>query len=318
MGIMINCVCARGGNMTATLLLIRQVIVMFLLSAIGWLMFKGGKITLEGNRSIGNILIYLSLPCVIIRGFEVERTAESLSALGLSALLAAATLGISLLVSRLSFKENAVASFAATFPNPGFFGVPLIVEVLGRESVFYIAAFIAMVNLLQWTYGVSLFSKDGRNKVTAKRIFTAPFMIAILIGLFLFFTQIELPSILSSCVDSIAALNTPLAMFTIGVYAAQTDMAAMFRRKKLYQVALIRQIIIPLLASVILAFVNKDLMNLRMAILIAIACPVGSNVAVYAQLHGQDYAYAVETVVISTLTSIITLPIILSVMQMIG
>ena len=43
--------------------------------------------------------------------------------------------------------------------------------------------------------------------------------------------------------------------------------------------------------------------------MIVAACPVGSNVAVYAQLHGKDYPYAVETVVISTILSILTIPL---------
>jgi len=51
--------------------------------------------------------------------------------------------------------------------------------------------------------------------------------------------------------------------------------------------------------------------EMKTVLLIAAACPVGSNVAVYAQLHGKDYPYAVETVVISTVFSILTLPFII-------
>lgn len=303
--------------MSAVMLLVKQVLVMFLLSAVGYVMFRTGKITLEGNKSIGNILIYLSLPCVIINGFRVERSMENMHALAMSALLAALALGISLVLSRFVFHENPVSTFASTFPNPGFFGVPLIVEVLGKESVFYVAAFIAFVNLLQWTYGVSLFSTE-KKRITLKDVFTAPFMIAILIGLFLFFTQLPLPDLLGRSVDFIAGLNTPLAMFTIGVYAAQTDMLAMFRKKELYRIALIRQVIVPMLAVIAFAFLGEDIGMVKTAVLIAIACPVGSNVAVYAQLHGADYSYAVETVVVSTLTSVVTLPLILAVMNMIA
>ena len=58
---------------------------------------------------------------------------------------------------------------------------------------------------------------------------------------------------------------------------------------------------------------NTLLRKITVAVLIAAACPVGSNVAVYAQLHDQDYGYAVETVVISTMLSIVTIPVLMSI-----
>ena len=289
------------------LTLAKQVLIMFLLSGVGYLMFKTKKISAEGSKSIGNILIYLSLPCVIINGFQVERTPETLMGLGLSALAAAVILALCILVSRLFFKKDPIAAFAASFSNPGFFGVPLIVSSLSSGTVFYVAAFIAFLNLLQWTYGVAIMTgeKKGLKPVA---VLKAPFMIAILIGLFFFLTGIKMPAMAGSLVSTIAALNTPLAMFTVGIYLAQTDLLRMVRRLKLYGISAVRLILIPLLAMAVLSLMPASLMDMKLAILIAAACPVGSNVAVYAQLHGKDYGYAVETVVISTLFSIITIP----------
>ena len=97
-------------------------------------------------------------------------------------------------------------------------------------------------------------------------------------------------------------------MFTVGIYLAQTSIPGMVRRKSLYVVSFVRLLAVPLISLLLLSLLPQSLSDMKMALLLAIACPVGSNVAVYAQLHGKDYGYAVETVVISTLLSALTIP----------
>lgn len=307
-----------------------QVVTMILLAAVGYVMFRTGKISQEGSKSMGNLLIFLSLPCVIINSFLVERTPERITGFFISALMAILVLVLSMIISRLVLGRHAIDNFAGSFANPGFFGVPLIVASVGQGGVFYIAAFIAFLNLLQWTYGVSLLENSDENGLLvkteakqagskqaektiaalAKRFLTAPFMIAILIGMFFFLTGIPMPSVFAKSVSYIAGLNTPIAMFAIGVYMAQTDILKMFAKPRLYLVSLVRMVIIPAVAIALLSVLPASMNEMKLAVLIAAACPVGSNVAVYAQLHNKDFAYAVETVVISTLLSIITLPLV--------
>ena len=178
--------------------------------------------------------------------------------------------------------------------------------------MFYAAPFIAFLNIGQWTYGVSrLNGQPVLQGFQPKKLIKAPFVIAILVGIFLFVTQIKLPEILSSCLSSVAGLNTPLAMFTVGVYLAQTDLKKMLGRRSLYLISALRLLVIPALSLLILMLFPVSMEQMRTVLLIVAACPVGSNVAVYAQLHNKDYPYAVETVVISTLLSIVTIPFIL-------
>ena len=295
--------------MEAALILVKQVLIMFILALIGFLAFKGKKITLEGSKTIGNILIYISLPSVIIRSFMVERTPERMMGLLISTALAAGVLALCIFVSWVFFRKDAIASFAAAFSNPGFFGIPLIAAVLGEDAVFYIAPYIAFLNMLQWTYGVSLL-KGEKTGLKLKTVFTAPFMIAIIIGLVLFFSGLHLPEIFTSVLSLTAGLNTPLAMFSVGVYLAQCSFLEMFKKKKLYAVSAVRLLLIPLISLGLMMLIPGLPKDIRCAVLIAVACPVGSNIAVYAQLHNSDYAYAVETVVISTLFCIATIPLV--------
>ena len=295
--------------MDTILILARQILQMFLLGALGFFLFRGKKVSQEGSRALGNILIYLALPATIINGFLVERTAEHLLGILYSAIGAAVLLLVSMLISRAFFRRDAIAAFAGAFSNPGFFGIPLIIASVGQGAVFYVACFVAFLNIGQWTYGVSLLTGQPlRQGLQWKKLIRAPFIIAILTGLTLFLAQVRLPAVLSGCLTTVASLNTPLAMFTVGIYLAQTDILRMLRHREVYLVAAVRLLVIPLLSLLLLSLVPQAYHDMKLALLLATACPVGSNVAVYAHLHQKDYPYAVETVVISTLFSILTLP----------
>lgn len=304
--------------MELVIAILQQFIIMIILAGIGYIMFRSQKITLAGSKTLGNILIYLSLPCVIINGFLIERTPEHFLGLLYSAVAAIVLLFVAIIISRLIFKKDAIAVFAGSFSNAGFFGVPLIVASLSNGMVFYIASFIAFLNLLQWTYGVALMTQDqtgqkGQNPLKSlsfKRIATAPFMIAIVIGLFFFLTQLPMPSILAKSISFLSGLNTPIAMFTVGVYLAETDIGKMLRKPVLYKISAVRLLVIPLISILLLSLLPSEMADLKMAIIIAAACPVGSNVAVYAQLHDKDYIYSVETVIISTVLSLVSIPVV--------
>ena len=302
--------------MDTVLTLVKQTVTMFLLAGVGFAMFKSGKITKEGSKSIGNILIYGSLPCVLISSFFIEKTQEHMIGLAISAALGFLLVLMSILVGKLCFREDTIAKFAAAFSNPGFFGIPLILASLGSGCVFYVAGFIACVNLGQWTYGVAVMTGQ-KGGFSFKRLVTAPFAIAIAIGLAIFLTGIEIPGILKNSITAIKELNTPLAMFTVGIYLAQTDLKNMFFKKSLYSISLVRLLVIPALAILLLWPLPASMLDMKIALFIAAACPVGSNIAVYAQLHNQDYAYSVETVIISTILAIVTMPIMVSLAQMV-
>ena len=106
-------------------------------------------------------------------------------------------------------------------------------------------------------------------------------------------------------------------MFTIGIYLAQTNPGKMFKKPNLYLLSAVRLLLIPLVSMLLLFFLPTEFADMKMALLIVAACPTGSNVAVYAQLYDSDYTYAVETVIISTLLSIVTIPLIVQIAEII-
>lgn len=290
-------------------IIIKQVAIMFLLMLMGYKLFKHNRITKEGSKTLANLLIYVILPCVIINGFCTDMTSQKFIGLVMSAVMAFICHACSVFISRLTFKNNSIGIFASSFSNPGFFGIPLITAVYDSEAVFYIAVFIALLNIEQWTYGVALL-KGEKIKISIKEIVLSPFMISMSVGLIIFLIQIPIPSILKGVLSNVCNANTMIAMLLMGVYIAQSDLRKLFVIFNLYKISFVRLLIIPVLCLLLLKIIPCSQNEIKMCVLIAAACPVGANVAVYAQLYDKDYIYSVQTVAISTLLSIITMPLI--------
>lgn len=305
--------------MEMAIIVIWQTVVMFLFMAIGFLLFKTKKITQEGSKTMANILVYAVLPAVIIKSFCKAPTAENMKALGLSALIGFGAIMISIIVSRLFFNNAPIDEFATAFCNVGFFGIPVIQATpLGSDGVFYIAAIVAFVNIGQWTYGVMrMTGKPVKEVFSPIKLATSPFILATGVGIALFFsglgvkiTEVEITKkLIFGVIDGLSTVNTPLAMIVLGVYLAQTDLKSMVTSFSVYMVSIVRLIVIPTVLLLVFWIVPKDLYSIKMAVFISAICPVGSNVAVYAQLHGKDYSHAVKTVTASTIFAIVTMPV---------
>lgn len=303
--------------MTAALLIARQIAIMFLYMLIGFLLFRRGLVTKEGSRALAHLLLYCVLPCVIINSFLTERTAENTRQLLVSIGAGALLLLLSMAVAALLFRGSGIDNFAAAFSNAGFMGFPLITALLDSSAVFFAAGFVALLNALQWTYGQWLLSRDVR-QIRLRAVLGNPIILSLFAGLVLFFTQIPLPGLVTDTVSALTALNAPLAMIILGVYLAQTDLLRMFRTGRLYWVSAVRLVLIPLLSLAVLMLLPAEYRDIKAALLLVAAAPVGSNVAVYAQKLNLDYTWAVQTVCVSTLLSIVTMPAIIFLMQTMG
>lgn len=296
--------------MELTLIALRQTLVMFLFMMTGYLLYKGKKITGEGSRSLANILLYVILPCAIINAFCSGYTPEKSVKLLYAFLVGALPLGIAMLVSFVIFRKRPVDNFGAAFSNAGFMGIPMIQAVLGTGAVIYAAPFIALLNFLQWTYGAWVLT-GKTDHLSPKKVLTNPILLSLVLGLIIFYGRITLPQVVGTAVSSVAGMNSPVAMMILGVYLAQTDIGSLFTSGHLYANTAVRLVLIPLLTLAILYLLPDALQEAKTALLIVAAAPVGSNVAVYAQLYKKDYSYASKSVCLSTLFSILTMPLLI-------
>lgn len=296
--------------MATVFIVLRQIVIMFVYMAIGGLLFKKGLITKEGSKSLANLLLYVVLPCVVVKSFCVARTPERTSGLLVSFLAALGILLLAMGVSHLLFRKNPIDDFGAAFSNAGFMGFPLVAAVQGSEAIFYAAGFVALLNALQWTYGQSLISGDPSYR-SPKAILKNPLVLSLLLGMLIFCLEIPVPAIASDLLAALSALNAPLAMVILGVYLAQTDAKTLFNDPHLYVVAAARLVLIPLLTALVLKLLPAQYASIATTLVIVAAAPIGSNVAVYAQKLGKDYAYAVRGVCLSTLLSAVTMPLLM-------
>ncbi|ANU54744.1 AEC family transporter [Acutalibacter muris] len=298
--------------METTSIVFQQTLTMAIYMLVGFALFKGGKITKEGSKSLANLLVWLIIPAVIINSFCVELSLEKLRALGLSALLAAVALAVSAAISHFAFKKSPVDNFAAAFSNCGFMGIPLVRAGFGDEAVFLLVGFVVLLNLLQWTYGAALLKGD-KGAVSLKGVLLNPITVGTAAGVVLFVTGLgsRLPGVLGGAIGGLAALNSPVAMLVLGIYMAQTSLKETVMSPRLYVLSAVRLLLIPAVTLALLTPLPVDL-TMKYVILLGASAPVGANVAVYAQLYGKDYSYACRTVVLSTVLSILTLPVLVA------
>ncbi len=294
--------------MSVTAIISQRLVIMFILIFVGAALYKFNKLTDAGAKSLVNVLVYLIVPCMIFQSFQLERTPATTLRLFLSAIGALVILLLSMLVGQLFYKKDGVASFGVAFSNAGFFGLPLVSACLGEDGVFCIVCFVAILNILQWTYGISILTGE-KSALSLKSIATAPFMVSIVLGLIFYFAEIPLPELCDTTLDMIVATNAPIAMLVVGTYLAQCNLFKMLTRLRFYGIAIVRQLLVPIITVLVLMLPCFNDYTLRMTLLIVSSCPVGANVAMYAQLHNKDYPYAVQVVVVSTLTSILTMPL---------
>ncbi len=289
---------------------LNQTAVMFLLAAVGWCLFKTGKITQKGSKELAGILLYVILPCVIIKAFCTEYTPEKCSHLLWSFVLSVVCLFISMIIAQVFFHKRPIDNFGAAFSNAGFMGIPLIKALLGDEAVIFAAPFIALLNIFQWTYGVVVMT-GKKDSIQPKKLLTNPILISLLAGLICFFGRLSLPTVIDVTLAHISGMNAPAAMIILGVYLAQTDIKSLFTDKMLYWNSIVRLMVIPVVTLFLLAVLPSSMGMAKMALLAVASAPVGSNVAVYAQVNGLDYTYACKTVCLSTIFSIVSMPFIL-------
>lgn len=299
--------------MELPIIVLKQTLTMAIYMALGYFLFKTGKISKEGSKCIATILLWLVLPAVVLNSFCVEFTTEKLIQFAISALLGGAALLLAIAVSRLLYKNAPVEQFAAAFSNAGFMGIPLVKATFGESAVFFLVGFVALLNILQWTYGASLL-QGKKVRIGWRQIILNPIFLAAFAGIALFVAGLgrNIPSVIGGAISGIAGLNAPLAMIVLGVYLAQTDIKSIFVSKRLYLLSAARLLLIPLLTIPILWVIPCDT-AVKLTVLTAAAAPVGSNVAVYAQLYDADYPFACQTVAISTVLSVLTLPLLIAI-----
>lgn len=298
----------------------QQVVGLFVLVCIGVLCGKKGILTLPAVRSCAELVLLLATPCVIIQSFERENKPEMLLGLLFSGLAALAVHGLGIAAAHLSFRgeeaRDRVLRFGVVFSNAGYMAIPLQEALLGEEGVFYGAAYVAVFNLVLWSYGVLSMSGE-RSALSARKLILNPGVIGLAAGLLLFFTGIQLPAFLEGPVGHLASLNTPLPMLIVGFYLADADLKSAVRDKRLLLSIGLRLLVVPLLTLGVLYLCGMR-GALLTACVIAASAPAAAATTMFSTRYNQDARLSVNLVALSTLCSILTMPLVVGAARAIG
>lgn len=289
---------------------------MFLMMAVGFVMFKAKMLTNEGARQLATIALYVAGAAVVVRALAIPFDSEHLVMAGVCAALTVAfTLGGAGIARLVYHDQGRINQLGIMISNMGFIGIPLVQSVLGEEYVFFISIGIAAQVPITWTYGVWLASND-RSTISAKKVATNPAVIATVVGALLFLTSTPLPGAISSTVDGLADLNVGVAMLVLGCYLAQSDLRGLIKTRAMYLAVALRLIVVPLCCIIVLAMVPIDPV-IKVTLLIGFSAPMGTTSAIFPQMFGADYRYGAGLVTLSTLLSIVTMPLMLGLGMMV-
>ncbi len=298
-----------------------QVAVMFIIMSIGILCYKKKMISENTGAELSKFLLMIVNPCVILHAFQIEYKPELASGLIISALLAVISNTLGVVIATLFIRKNPerkeyiVERFAIVFSNCGFMGIPLIQAVVGDIGVFYASTYVAVFNFFTWTYGVSIMKGKMNAKDIIKVLTSAP-IISIVVGVLIFLFSIKLPIIISKPIEFISALNTPLAMIVTGIYLARTNIKEALKNIRIFAVSALRLIVVPAVMLIVFAFIGAEseiFISLLIANMIATACPTASSTLMMSRMFERNAEYASMIITVSTLLSILTIPIVMMV-----
>ncbi len=291
-------------------IMIAQTVSMFIVIAVGIVLFKTKMIDNEGSLQMANVCNYVAMPAVIAGSLAVSFDREKL-ALGLVCALASVVLtmagaGVAYLVWG---KRQRVAQLGITVSNMGFIAIPLVRAAVGEEYVFYASMCIAAQVLLIWTYGVWLVTQD-RSCISLKRVVVNPGILAVFAGMIVFLFSVDLRGVPEKTLGLMGDITTGLGMLILGTYLAQTDVRSVMRSKSLYVANLIRLIVVPAIMIALMLPLPIDT-EVKAVILMAASAPCGTMAAMLPQMFGGDYRFGAGLVSSSTLLSLVTMPLML-------
>ncbi|MBR5222820.1 MAG: AEC family transporter [Clostridia bacterium] len=292
-----------------------QVVILFILIFVGFILTKIKMLNDQSVKSLTDLALTLVTACVIVKSFFREFNKSDLKDLLLSFLLGIILHTAFILLTLLFLKDKdknrqAVLHYAAVFSNCGFMALPLQEALLGDDGVFLCSSFVAIFNAFVWSWGIRIMSGDKKSLKPLK-ILTRPAILALIIGFIIFIFSIPVPNIISQPISMLAALNTPLPMIIIGYHLASSNVLKGFSDIKCLLTILLRLIVFPAVAILGMWLCGVK-GNMLISQAICCAAPVAANTTMFSAKYGRDTELSVNLVSLSTLLSLITMPIMIT------
>ena len=294
------------------------VATLFALMVLGFALGKLKIMDEVASKKFSRLILTVAQPCLIISSLtKMEYSRENLSlglkSLGVGFALHLLMFVIAFLLTRKfsDLDEQKLSEFTMVFGNIGFLGLPILDSLFGDVGLFMGAFFVASFNILIWTLGIAILAK-GRNdiKITVKKVFLNYGTVPSAIGFLIFLTGIELPTFLSSTIGYLGNLCTPISTLIIGGLLARSSLKNIFLSGKTYFTALSKLVIIPIIVCVIVKLLGFN--ELWTFVIVTVtAMPSATSVSMMAETYDIKPEYSAQAVGMSSIFSVITMPLII-------
>ena len=281
-----------------------QVVMLFLLMGTGIAAVKTGVLKPEGKQTLSNLLVYLVVPAMIVNSYRMEFSMEILhnllAAFGMSLLALLIGTGITLaLTARRKDSRTPIFRFACIFSISALFG---------SEGLLYASAYVTVFNILLWTMGYGFVSGSSDPKEVLHSLLHTPVLYAMVIGLCIYLLQIPVPQLIAQPLELMANMTTPLSMVITGMLLAAGDLGCIVRSKPVWKLAAVRMLLIPAVCLAVFGLLGFRSMTAQVVLLLE-CCPSAAITSVFAVQFGHDESFAAGSVVLTTLLSIVALPL---------
>lgn len=309
------------------LITLGAVAVLLLMALVGFLLAKGKVLSENATADISKILIFVSQPALAIYTFmSTEYSPSKLVDIGIFALLVllihVIIMGGSYFVLRKKCKDPIyrIMTIATTMSNCAFFGIPILEALYPGQSddlIIYTVVYAVVMNIIGWTIGSAIISQNVKY-ISVKKLLTNPALIGAAVALVLFVTETPITEAetLFSIITATAKMSTPLSMMAMGIRLAGMSFKHVFGDYRIYLTIAVKQFVMPLVAFLIVWIFKIDVWLARSFFIIS-ACPAASVVLNYSEIVGAGQREAASMVLLSTMLSIGTLPIMSLMLQLI-
>lgn len=303
--------CTKKANIIKPMILLKQMIVLAIIMGMGFFLAKKDILDKATSKKISWIVVNLCNPALMIKAaLSEDRLEESvlLQTVKITLLFYLFLLIFgALLPYILRDKKNKIYSMMIVFGNVGFMGYPLLQAMYGSRAVLLASIFNLCYGILMYTYGVMVLSGE-KFSLKSLRMLLNSGIIAGILELIIYLNNIKLPTFVGDTVSMISELTAPLSMMVIGATFVDLSLKKLLTDARIMVFTFIRLIILPLLMFPVFKMFISDEILLGVC-LVMVAVPVGSMNVMMAQQYGGDVETSSKGVAISTLLSVVTMPL---------
>ena len=288
-----------------------QVLILILFSGAGFALGKAGLVKNEHTTTLSRLLVYIFLPCNIIKTFWGNFTVAYIKtnyALLLASLGAFGTVAVlshfgGKLLSKESYEQK-VCEYSLAIPNSGYMGYPIADNLLGRVAATSLLTFAIIPNFYIYTLGYWMLTK----KSLSFKSLLNPAIISLVIGVLLGITGVPMPQFATDLLETSSACMAPTSMILAGIVVSGFSFKTLLSQKKVYILSAFRLLIIPIAVGLALTPICPNAATKTAVIYFAMPC--GLNAVVFPRSIGESCETGAAIAFVSTLASCVTIPIV--------